>query len=181
MKRLLLFSISTLFSIVLNAQGYDYALGLRVNDYAAGITYKKFISEKNALDFTLNSDFDNGFGLTGLYEIHEPSGITPGLNWYYGCGGHIGLWSGNYGQGFGNYSVIGLGVDGVVGIEYVVGPIPFAFSIDYIPSFSLYNQTKPKNYPENWDWDRSWTEFGFRNWTIGVKYTFGGSQNEEVK
>ena len=81
---------------------------MRFNDYYAGLTYKTFISEKNALDFTLNAEFDKGFGLTGLYEIHEPTGFAPRLNWYYGLGGHVSLWSGKY-QSYGDFSTIGVG------------------------------------------------------------------------
>ena len=165
-------------AITLKAQYYNQALGLRFNDYYAGLTYKTFISEKNALDFTLNAEFDKGFGLTGLYEIHEPTGFAPRLNWYYGLGGHVSLWSGKY-QSYGDFSTIGLGVDGVVGVEYTVANIPFAFSLDYIPSFSLVTKTRPSDYPEELDWDGSSTGFNFNNWTIGVKYTFGRVKSDD--
>jgi len=175
-----IFTLLVVFATTLttSAQYYNQALGLRFNDYYAALTYKTFLSEKNALDFSLNAQFDNGFGLTGLYEIHEPTGFADRLNWYYGIGGHVSLWSGTYWE-HGNYSIIGLGVDGVVGVEYAVENIPFAFSLDYIPSFSLVTQTKPENYPGNWEWDGSSTAFGFNNWTVGVKYTFGFKKKEE--
>lgn len=177
MKKRLIAGALSLLSAVSIAQGYNQALGLRFNNYNGGITYKKFISETNALDFTLNADFDNGFGLTGLYEIHVPTGFAEGLNWYYGAGGHISLWSGSYSNAFGDYSSIGLGVDGVVGVEYVVANIPFAFSLDYIPSFSVTSTSKPKNYPEDLEWDGLSSGFGFRNWTLGIKYTFNSGSN----
>lgn len=181
MKKVLLFSAILILVGTSKAQFYNHALGLRFNDYYAGITYKTFLSEKHALDFTLNAEFDQGFGLTGLYEIHEPTGFVDRLNWYYGVGGHLSLWSGELAP-WGNYSVIGLGVDGVVGIEYSVENIPFAFSLDYIPSFSISTATKPNKYPEDWEWDGSSTGFNFNNWTIGVKYTFGSfPSKEEVK
>lgn len=183
MKKLSLIITVLFFVTVGSAQSYKNAIGVRFNDYYAGFTYKKFVSEENALDFTLNSEFNNGFGLTALYEIHKPTGFAPNLFWYYGAGGHISLWSGEYHNAFENstknYAQIGFGVDGVVGLEYSVGTIPFAFSIDYIPSFSIITTTKPGNLPDGADWDGFDTGFGFRNWTFGVKYTFGGTGKSE--
>ncbi len=178
MKKLFLLLLTVSSSLTAVSQYYQDAIGLRANDYYVGLSFKKFTSDRIALDFTLNADFDSGFGLTGLYEIHEPTGFVDRLNWYYGFGGHISLWSGTY-YSYGDYSIIGLGVDGVVGIEYSVENIPFAFSLDYIPSFSIITQTKPDNHPDDWAWDGRSSGFRFNNWTLGVKYTFSLSEEEK--
>jgi len=178
MKKLLIASIAIL-SVVGTTQAqnlYRQAVGLRINNGYAGLTYKYFTGANKALDFTLNIDFDAGIGLTGLYEIHKPTNFAPRLNWYYGVGAHGSLWS----NGSGSNS-LGLGVDGVIGLEYAASEIPFAFSLDYIPSFSITNTSKPDNWPDNVDHDGTDTGFNFGNWTIGIKYTFIKSDLENKR
>ena len=130
-KTIFTLALFTVISTGAFSQAYSSALGVRVNHNYGGLTYKQFIGGNKALDFTLSANFGNGFGLTGLYEIHVPLKDIPALNWYYGAGAHIGLWSNN------TVSQVSIGVDGVVGIEWVPEEVPFAFSVDYIPSFSI--------------------------------------------
>ena len=70
----------------------------------------------------------DGFKVTGLYEIHVPAFQTNELFWFYGGGGHIGSK---------DPKNINIGVDGVVGLEWVVREIPFSFSMDLKPSLEL--------------------------------------------
>ena len=156
MKKITLITLLIISSVsMLKAQDYKSALGLRVNQWYGGITYKYFVAPTTAWDLTLSSDFENGATLTALYEKHVPIVGAPGLSWYYGPGFHVGLW------GEGDNSLIDLGLDGVIGLEYSVNEIPFAFSVDYIPSVNLRIG------------DGSGVNGNFRNWSFGVKYTFG--------
>lgn len=177
MKKLLFVALA-IFGLqsAVQAQYYKKSLGLRINDGYAGVTYKYFTSAKSALDFTLNVDFDSGFGLTGLYEIHVPTNLAPRLSWYYGVGAHGHLAGGDNGS-----NSIGLGVDGVIGLEYAASEIPVAFSVDYIPSFSVTTVSEPDNWPDNVDWDGTSSGFNFENWTVGIKYTFIKSGATEKK
>lgn len=158
------------------AQGYyKQAVGLRINHGYAGLTYKYFTSNSKAVDLTLNIDFGSGIGLTGLYEYHKPTGFAPRLSWYYGYGAHANL-SGNKVS-----SSIGVGVDAVIGLEFAASEIPFAFSFDYIPSFSVTSTSKPDGWNDDVDWDGTSGGFNFGNWTIGIKYTFIKSDLENKR
>ncbi len=177
MKKILIATI-VILSVVGTTQAqnlYRQAIGLRVNNGYAGLTYKYFTGANKALDFTLNIDFDAGIGLTGLYEIHKPTNFAPRLNWYYGFGVHGSLSSNE------SSTSLGLGVDGVIGLEYAASEIPFAFSLDYIPSFSVMNTSKPDAWNDNVDWNGTSSGFNFGNWTIGIKYTFIKSDLENKR
>lgn len=156
MKKITLITLLFISALSITAQDYKSALGLRVNHWYGGLTYKYFISSTTAWDLTLSTDFNNGATVTALYEKHVPIADAPGLSWYYGPGFHVGLW------GSGDNASIDLGIDGVIGLEYSVQEIPFAFSLDYIPSINLRIS----------DFDGGVSPV-FTNWTFGVKYTFG--------
>ena len=169
MKKILIATI-LLIGIIGNTQAQSYyrqAVGLRINNGYGGLTYKYFTSNSKALDLTLNIAFESGIGLTGLCEIHKTTGFVPRLSWYYGYGAHAFL------GGKGDGSTISLGVDGVLGLEFVASEIPFAFSLDYIPSLSLINTSAGEG-------DTSF-EGNFSNWTFGIKYTFIKSDLENKR
>ena len=178
MKKLLFIAISLVGMMgTTQAQYYKNALGVRLNHGHGGITYKYFTSSSKALDLTLDLAFSRnigtasssgvGIGLTGLFETHKPTPFAPRLNWYYGYGAHVSL----YGRGEG--STIGFGVDGVIGLEYVAEAIPFAFSVDYIPSLSIINSRGAGG--------STYFEENFQHYTIGVKYTFLKSDAEKKR
>lgn len=126
MKKLFLTGLLAIGMFAANAQ-YKHSLGLALGS-PTGLSYKTFLSNNKALDFTLGVS-NHYFTLTGMYEIHVP--IQNNLQWYYGPGAHIGSWSGNQ-YGAGGF----LGVDGVIGIEFDPD-IPFAFSLDLRPGINL--------------------------------------------
>jgi hypothetical protein len=149
--------LSVLFvSSSLRAQGlsidspnYTTAIGLRGGDLG-GFTYKKFTSGDRALEAILGVGFSSPrlFSLTVLLQRHTPALNVSGMRWYYGWGGHVSLvgsssgyirrpWFGEryYYEG----GAVGLGVDGVVGLEYKIPPIPFAISIDIKPYIEVFS------------------------------------------
>ncbi|PKP39095.1 MAG: hypothetical protein CVT98_03335 [Bacteroidetes bacterium HGW-Bacteroidetes-15] len=138
LKSLVILSIIT-FSISVNAQQkYKTALGLR-GGYPSGVTGKHFISNTNAIEGIVTFGGWGGFGVTGLYQIHNPIPDAPGFNWYYGGGAHIATavadkanpWSNSTG------GKLFLGVDGILGAEYVFEEAPISLSLDVLPILNI--------------------------------------------
>ena len=138
---LILISFS-LFSQRTHAQDYKTALGLKFGGYENGISIKYFTQPDVALEGVIGFR-DHGVVLTGLYEYNLPAFNVTGLKFYYGAGAHIGaVGSGVYQNFSGNNetyknSQILLGVDGVVGLEYVIPKSPIAISLDLNPRIEL--------------------------------------------
>jgi len=118
------------------AQDYNTGIGLR-GGFAGGVTLKHFISSDAALEGIISSRWQ-GLVITGLYEKHAQAFDVSGLNWFYGAGAHIGFWDGNnvkWADDDKSYTV--LGIDGIIGIEYNIGEIPFNISLDWKPSLNI--------------------------------------------
>ncbi len=135
--------------------GYKASVGLRGGS-ESGITIKYFIKSDVALEGILSTNW--GYGskkITGLYEIHKPFPDAAGLDWFYGVGAHIGLYSGSY-YGYYGYSGDGyydnkgkwhstgyksnytsIGIDGIIGLEYQFEEIPFTISLDAKPYIDI--------------------------------------------
>lgn len=144
MKKSVLLITTILLGFAANAQ-YKQAIGLRFG-LPSGLTYKTFISDKNAVEGVLH--LGNGIGLTGLYQIHNQAFGVNNLNWYYGFGGHVHATNrsfGAYGNGWrvsGNNNrpldgSIDLGINGVLGLEYTLQEIPLVFALDVSPIIGL--------------------------------------------
>lgn len=143
MKTMKLFStiviVLMMYANDLNAQrAYNTAIGIRAGG-TSGLTVKQFTGSSTALEGILGI-WPDGFGFTLLIEKYAGSGLD-GLNWYYGGGGHIAAHNNrhfyNYpyernGRRYGD-GELGFGVDGIVGIEYKIPPIPIALSLDLKP------------------------------------------------
>lgn len=117
-----------------NTPNYKTALGLRVGG-TSGLTFKHFFGGSTAFEGIVGV-WPNALGFTGLIEKHVPAFDVDGLNWYYGGGGHIvaGTERVYYeGRRYDRGDELGLGVDGMLGIEYKIPPIPFAVSLDLKP------------------------------------------------
>jgi hypothetical protein len=137
MKKIVLtFLIAFSFVAINYAQDYSTGIGLRAG-FESGLTLKHFISQKSALEGIVATRW-RGVELTGLYEIHNQAFKTERLNWYFGFGGHVGFWNGNY-AGWGTpgtaYTVVGL--DGILGLEYNLKEIPVNIGIDWKPAFNV--------------------------------------------
>ncbi|CAN0013796.1 unnamed protein product, partial [Chrysoparadoxa australica] len=81
----------------------------------------------------------HGLSATVLYERHVNAFGVNGFKWYYGGGGHASIHNNQYyGTYFGRSpyyddGALGLGVDGILGLEYKIPAIPFALSLDIKP------------------------------------------------
>ena len=118
------------------AQDYKTGLGLRAGS-SWGLTVKHFESSKAALEGILAFRWE-GFGATGLYEVHNKAFEVDHLYWYYGGGAHIGFYNGDnvsWGTNGTVYTVIG--IDGILGIEYTFREAPINIGIDWKPALNL--------------------------------------------
>ena len=122
----------------INSSYYRNAFGLRVGG-TSGLTFKHLFANSNAFEAILGL-WPHTIGLTALYEKNINAG-TPGLNFYYGMGGHANVGDGRYRRYYytnDTYSYIrtndfAFGIDGIIGIEYKFRPVPFAVSADIKP------------------------------------------------
>lgn len=147
------------------SSSYHNAIGLR-GGYTSGLTFKHNFGSAKSAEFILGL-WGNGFSVTGLYEINAGTGVS-GLRWYYGGGGHLAV-ANYYGdpyyyrdgrRGYWYYDRrdrLGIGVDGIIGLEYKIPPIPFAISLDLKPLIEV---------------GTSGYVFGALDPGLGIKFTF---------
>ncbi len=118
-----------------NGSNYQTALGVKM--YPGAISVKHFTQKGRALE-GLGYISNDGFRLTGLYELHFPITGAEGLQWYVGGGGHIGVWSDNWKSRYPSRADgIAIGVDGVLGLDYKIKGAPLNLSFDWQPSFNF--------------------------------------------
>lgn len=139
---LLFLSVVLCCGKIASAQSYQTAAGLRFS-YEGGATIKYFASPNIALEGILGFR-DKGVVVTGLFEIHQAAFNVDGLKFYYGAGGHVGgVGKGGYRVYRGDYHVYDtssplLGVDAVIGLEYLIPASPIAVSADLDPRIELF-------------------------------------------
>ncbi|MCV9388687.1 hypothetical protein [Reichenbachiella ulvae] len=152
------------------AQEYNRSAGVRLASETSAITYKKFVSEDQAVELLL-SGRNQGLQLTVLTQKYIPMRVGTLDNFYFyaGMGGHGGYekndriekavispTSTNYNYIEENYFAIG--VDGVVGIEYRILSVPLSINVDLKPYLSYIGFAK--------------LEGDFWDGSIGIKYIF---------
>ena len=126
---------------------YRNAIGIRAGK-TSGITFKHFFNTGNSGEAILGL-WSNAVGLTLLYQKNMSLGL-PGLKFYYGAGGHATVETGhNYYRKHDNkdqnyvarYGENGLaaGIDGVAGLDYKIGVIPLAVSVEIKPFLEVSN------------------------------------------
>ena len=146
-RKLIIISSILILSFNLKAQDYTTSLGLRLGGWENGITLKHFLGDGAAIEGILSTRW-RGYNITGLYEIQNAIDDVDGLNWYIGGGAHIGHFDDRYHNGWGNstgttYTVIG--VDGIIGLEYIFADAPINISLDWKPALNLtgYGNSSP--------------------------------------
>ena len=143
MKKFLMMAALMVATLTVSAQDYDWAVGLRGGGFS-GITAKKNLGA-NAIEGGVS--FGSGYiSVDGVYEWQEPV-IGEGFHLYYGAGAYVNLAN----------QYLGLGAEGVVGLEYRL-PInfPLAISLDYRPAINVIGGFG----------------LGLINFGFGVKYCF---------
>lgn len=107
----------------LNAQVSGKAIGARFNYSGGEISYLHPLGDANRLEIDLGSN-SWGLAVNGVYQwVKDLSTVTDGMNWYYGFGAAAGLH---------NYTYLGVGVLGQIGVEYNF-QFPLNLSLDYRP------------------------------------------------
>jgi hypothetical protein len=138
-------ALATTFSFSANAQEYNTGIGFR-GGIASGLTVKHFIKSDAAIEGILSSGFRHrGVVLTVLYEKHAQAFNARGLQWYYGLGGHVGVHDGYHyyyydkarRDRYRDDRVLGVGIDGVLGLEYYIRDIPFTIGADIKPFINI--------------------------------------------
>ena len=143
-KAFLLSSVAVMFSILTvsaqktGARGSSYTTALGVKFYPGAVTLKHFIKTDVALE-GIAYFFDRGLRVTGLYEFHGDINGAPGLKWYIGPGAHVGFYNSKYYEG---NSYVGVGIDGVLGLDYKFNGAPINLSLDWQPSFEFGDHYK---------------------------------------
>ena len=125
MKKLFVLIAVVMMAVGLQAQ--NWGVGVKFGwDY--GLNIKKYTGN-NALEGVI--DFHNGgFRATGLYEWEQK--LDYGFRVYYGFGASLGMW-----DDYDDESGFGLGINGILGVEWHPNAIPFTFALDWMPSFQL--------------------------------------------
>lgn len=155
MKKLLAFTLLSFVLQTASAQktagssSYKTAVGIRGGG-TSGLTIKHFNSSSSAIEGIIGfgGNWNKRLSLTCLMEKHTNPFKENGLNLYYGIGAHLANYrngfyaDGFYGKNKYNYvyyneSVFGIGVDGIIGIEYKIQPIPVAVSFDLKPFLEI--------------------------------------------
>ena len=132
MKKLMIVAVLMVSALAVNAQDYNWAIGVRGGWNNYGLTVKKGMGG-TALDFTGNWSLGSNYtalNLQGLYEWQQ--NLSGGLDWYSGVGAHVGMWSVKDAN-----SSLWLGIDGVIGLEYKFPELPIAISLDYRPALNI--------------------------------------------
>jgi hypothetical protein len=139
-RRIIIVFMLAVLSLASYGQDYRTSLGLRAG-LPYGLTVKHFLNKHNALEGVLAARWQ-GFIITGLYENEHQTGQYPGLNWFWGFGGHIGFWGADENPNLEpTYSGSVIGVDAILGIEYTFDEIPLNLSLDLLPSVNLIGHT----------------------------------------
>ena len=144
-RNCILLIMVSLFVHPLTAQDFDYDLGIGARvGLAYGANVKYFLRfhptrrVHNALEGIITTRYNGASGIV-LFEYHHGIFDTEGLNIYLGGGAHIAVWNSDKvdweteKQGYNPYA----GLDGIIGIEYVIAYVPVAISLDWKPAVNF--------------------------------------------
>lgn len=125
-----------------NGQDYKTAIGAKFGGYENGVSIKYFTTADVAIEGVLGFR-QHGVVVTGLFEGNLQAFNVPGLRFFYGAGAHVGGTGNGVYENFDghkesyNQGHVLLGVDGVVGFEYIIPKTPIAISLDIDPRIEL--------------------------------------------
>lgn len=155
MKNLILLTLLLVGTSVSGQQLYEKSGGIRLG-HTSGLTFKKFITEDEAVEMILSGRND-GLQYTAQYLFHEPMEFSFNDRFYlhYGIGGHIGyekfddlskVLANAEGDAFiyEPKSYITMGVDASLGIEYRWLEVPATFGFDLKPYFNFIGMRHTK-------------------------------------
>ena len=145
-RKLVLITLILFSSSIAMAQ-YDFAVGLRSGG-TSGLTLKKN-NGSSAIEGIVGF-WSHGVSLTGLWEKQQNAFDEPGFNWFYGFGGHLAFYGdkfdGRGGAAWYNHphdiddGDFGIGIDGIVGLEYKIPDVPLAIDISLKPYMEIVSE-----------------------------------------
>lgn len=139
MKKLIIVGLILFgFVFTLHAQNFNTGIGLR-GGTANGLTIKHYVSSSTAIEAIVATRW-RGVLITGLVEIDNEFN-TPGLNWFYGVGAHIGFWDNTSWWVENETTSPVIGADAILGIEYTFEDIPISLTLDWKPAINLIGFT----------------------------------------
>ncbi|MFA4851420.1 MAG: hypothetical protein WC868_07775 [Bacteroidales bacterium] len=140
------FFLPAFFSHVANAQ-FSTGIGPRIG-ISLGFTVLQNFNPKarGAADFIIVNQY-KGWVFTGLYEVHSKSHNIhielANFGFFWGAGGHVGLYKGiNYNQSDKN-KVQTVGVDVIAGVEWKLPHVPLLLSLDVKPYVDINYRDQP--------------------------------------
>lgn len=143
MRKMILLALFVSAGLVggLQAQSsYNSAIGLRLG-YPASISYKTFVSSKAAVEGILGFRSSNvgwrWINIGAAYQVHNPISEVAGLQWYYGAGASVFLWSFKDDVIFENSANVSFGIQGYLGLDYKFAEAPINISLDWVPTFFI--------------------------------------------
>lgn len=147
MKRLLFFAVFFIVVTGISAQGFKQAVGIRAAWINPGIEYRYYTSEMHSLRALL-SVRNQGVQLHALSEFYQYDlfPFSYQLVFFYGAGVHFGFesWDEMYFEGSWRYSEtqhsLLAGLDGVVGVEYVLYEAPVKVGLEVKPFFDVFGR-----------------------------------------
>ncbi len=122
-------------------QDYNMALGLRLG-YPLSVSFKTFMSDAGAIEayagFAGYSTY-GWFNLGAMYQHHMDIEGVEGLAWFFGGGASLQFW--NYDDIYNNddFGSFGVGINGVLGLDYKFANAPINLSVDWTPTIFLGN------------------------------------------
>jgi hypothetical protein len=70
-----------------------------------------------------------------MYQVHKPINGVDGLQWYFGGGASALLYT--FDTGFANDGTFGIGINGVLGLDYKFADAPINLSADWMPTIYI--------------------------------------------
>lgn len=125
---------------LLFSQLYIGSVGARLGNPLGG-SAKYFVSEWVAVEAIFGSSY-NGLSVTGLMKKHYLVKRRTPLFGYYGAGAHVGFWDNNAPWVDSRIKQTIYGIDGVLGMEYIMDEAPITVSVDWIPSLNINSPRK---------------------------------------
>jgi hypothetical protein len=123
------------FFTTASAQPYKNAVGLRISGTSsvggAGATFKHFFNETKAIEGIFS--FKDPVAIGALYQVHSNWSIMNNLQWYYGGGAFVSF----------SKPDAGIGVMGVIGVDYKFENLPLNIALDWKPEFAFAPKAAP--------------------------------------